>query len=126
MISRFMFLEAVSGVVPKVWIVSDVLPRDFKHFQVQFQSKIRFKIPRVDLKTKAWSLAGKLNYARHAHTTFFDGQKFVVAGGLHWDKASVYFSRPKIAQVKNEVCTLDKVRLQGLSVFRTLIFILNF
>ena len=77
------------------------------------------------MKTKAWSLAGKLNYARHAHTTFFDGQKFVVAGGLHWDKASVFFSRPKVAQVKNEVCTLNKVRLQSLSVFRTFIFILS-
>ena len=56
------------------------------------------------MKSKAWSLAGKLNYARSGHATYFDGQKFMVVGGRTKTKED------SVVKLKNEVCTLDKVR----------------
>ena len=50
-----------------------------------FGGKTRFTektIGRLDIATQRWSKAGELNRARYGHGVIYDGEVFIVAGGI--------------------------------------------
>ena len=64
-------------------------------------------IGRLDAVTRTWSLVGSLKHARNGHAVVFDGEQFLVIGGL----GDFPFNQSTDAVLKTENCVLNGDKL---------------